>query len=170
AQFLGDRAYRVGEAEKQNLQGEAKQFRAGNVWHRWDYPHPVGSSVFDDQEEVFARYVTDNWRAHRTWGTSANSPWEYPAFWKVRDGTDRGRKDFKVDWENLQMPEFSPDYAQRREWQMSADGERSDWVPTAAAQALLRNNRPLLAYVGGKPGSFTSKDHTFLPGETVEKQ
>jgi beta-galactosidase len=170
AQFLGDRAYRVSEAEKQNLRWEAKQFRAGNVWHRWDYPHPAGSSVFDDQEEVFTRYFTDNWRAHRTWGISANSPWEYAAFWKVRDGADRGRKDFKVDWENLQRPGFSPDYAQRREWQMSAGGARADWVPTAAAQALLRNNRPLLAYVGGKPGSFTSKDHTFRPGELVEKQ
>src|SRR5439155_18833756 len=44
------------------------------------------------------------------------------------------------------------------------------WIPTAAAQALFRNNRPLLAYLGGKAGSFTSKDHNYLPGETVEKQ
>jgi beta-galactosidase/beta-glucuronidase len=170
AQFLGDRAYRVSEAEKQNLRWEAQQFRAGNLWHRWDYPHPVGSSVFDDQEEVFARYITDTWRAHRTWGISANSPWEYAAFWKVRDGADRRRKEFKVDWENLQRPGFSPDYTQRREWQMSTDGGRADWVPTVAAQALIRNNRPLLAYLGGKAGSFTSKDHTFRPGETVAKQ
>ena len=34
---------------------------------------------------------------------------------------------------------------------MSLDLESTDWVPTAAAQALLRNNRPLLAYIGG-PG------------------
>jgi hypothetical protein len=170
AQFLGDRAYRISEAEKNNLRWEAKQFRAGNLWHRWDYPRPVGSSLFDDQQEVFARYIADNWRAHRTWGISANSPWEYAAFWKPRDGAQRGRKDFKVDWTDLQRPGFSPDYTQRREWQMSTDGERADWVPTAAAQALIRNNRPLLAYVGGKPGRFTSKDHTFRPGETLEKQ
>jgi hypothetical protein len=170
AQFLGDRAFRVGEAEKQNLRWEAKQFRAGNLWHRWDYPHPVGSSVFDDQEEVFARYVTDNWQAHRTWGISANSPWEYAAFWKLRDSADRRRKELKVDWEHLQRPRFSPDYVQPRQGWMSVDGEPSDWVPTAAARALVRNNRPLLAYVGGKSDSFTSKDHNFLPGETVEKQ
>ncbi len=36
--------------------------------------------------------------------------------------------------------------------------------------ALVRNNMPLLAYIGGKPAAFTSKDHNFLPGETVEKQ
>jgi hypothetical protein len=170
AQFLGDRAYRISEAEKRNLRWEAKQFRAGNLWHRWDYPRPVGSSDYDDRQEVFARYITDNWRAHRTWGISANSPWEYEAFWKLRDGLDRRRKELRVDWENLQKPGFSPDYVQPRQGWMSVDGERSDWVPTAAAQALLRNNRALLAYVGGKPGNFTSKDHIFLPGETVEKQ
>src|SRR5438067_3113587 len=48
--------------------------------------------------------------------------------------------------------------------------ERSDWLPTAAAKALIRSNGPLLAYIGGKPTRFTSKDHNFLPGETVEKQ
>jgi hypothetical protein len=170
AQFIGDRAYRVGEAEKRNLRWEAKQFRAGSLWHRWDYPHPVGSGEFDDRQEVFARYITDNWRAHRTWGISANSPWEYAAFWRVRPGVDRGRKNFKVDWDHLQKPGFSPDFTQRREWLMCTDGERADWVATAAAQALLRNNRPLLAYLGGRPGRFTSKDHTFRPGETVEKQ
>jgi hypothetical protein len=34
----------------------------------------------------------------------------------------------------------------------------------------LRNNRPLLAYIGGKSGRFTSKDHIFRPGESFEKQ
>jgi len=34
----------------------------------------------------------------------------------------------------------------------------------------LRNNRPLLAYIAGKPAAFTSKDHNFLAGETVDKQ
>jgi hypothetical protein len=170
AQFLGDRAYRISEAEKRNLRWEAKQFRAGNLWHRWDYPRPVGSSEFDDQQEVVAGYLTDNWRAHRTWGISANSPWEYAAFWKLRDGADRGRKEFKVDWEGLQNPGFSPDHSQRSSGWMSVDYQASDWVPTAAGRALLRNNRPLLAYVGGKAGSFTSKDHNFRPGETVEKQ
>ena len=48
--------------------------------------------------------------------------------------------------------------------------ELSDWVPTADGQAILRNNRPLLAYIAGKPAAFTSKDHNFRPGETVEKQ
>ena len=46
AQFLGDRAYQISEEEKANLRWEAKQFRAGRLWHRWDYPHQVGSQRF----------------------------------------------------------------------------------------------------------------------------
>jgi hypothetical protein len=170
AQFLGDRAYRITEKEKRNLRWEAGQFRAGKLWHRWDYPTPVGSSDFDDQQEVFARYLTDAWRGHRTWGISANSPWEYAAFWKLRDGAERRRRELAVDWDNLQRPGFSPDYVAPRQGWMSVDGERSDWVPTAAGRALLRNNRPLLAHVAGPADRFTTKDHNFLPGETVEKQ
>jgi hypothetical protein len=170
AQFLGDRAFRISDREKKNLRWEAGQFQGGKLWHRWDYPYPVGSSAFEERAEVFARYLTDNWRAHRTWGLSANSPWEYAIFWRPRAGADAGRHALKVDWESLQRPGFSADYADRRQGQMSVDFERSSWEPTAAAQALIRNNGPLLAYIAGKPGSFTSKDHDFLPGETVEKQ
>src|SRR5262249_5211934 len=152
------------------LRFEAKQLRAGNLWHRWDYPHHLGSSDFAEREAVFAMYLTDNWRAHRTWGLSANSPWEHHVFWKLRGGLDRKRQEVKADWDNLQRPGFSPDYTERRQGQMATDFERSDWVATAAAEALYRNNRPLLAYLGGKAGRFTSKDHNFLPGETAEKQ
>ena len=121
AQFLGDRAYQVSEAEKRNLRWEAAQFKAGKLWHRWDYPVQVGATAFDDQHLVFARYLTDNWRAHRTWGLSANSPWEYGSYWKKRAGVDRQRKELKVDWEKLQKPGFSPDYLQPRQGWMSVE-------------------------------------------------
>jgi hypothetical protein len=170
AQFLGDRAYRLSEAEKRNLRWEAGQFRKGNLWHRWDYPTAVGSSEFDARQEVFARYLSANWRAHRTWGLSANSPWEYAAFWKPRPGVDRRRRELPVDWENLQKPGFSPDYIAPRQGWMSVDGERGDWVATPAAQALVRNNQPHLAYLAGGPAGFTSQDHNYLAGETVAKQ
>lgn len=170
AQFLGDRAYRITDAEKRNLRWESGQFQAGNLWHRWDYPTSVGSSDFDDRQIVIGRYITNNWRAHRTWGISANSPWEYAAFWKPRPGVDRRRRELKVDWESLQRPGFSPDYVQPRQGWMSIDLEQSDWLPTPASEALVRNNRPLLAYIAGRSKAFTSQDHIFRPGETVEKQ
>jgi len=171
SQFLGDRAFQISEMEKANLRWESKQFRAGNLWYRWDYPYEVGSKVFDDRHAVFAMYLSDNWRAFRTWGMSANSPWEHDHFWKLREGMNRNaRKDLAVDWDNLQRPGFSPDYIAERYERMDLAYERSDWIPTTDGQALIRNNRPLLAYIGGKPARFTSKDHNFCPGDAVEKQ
>jgi hypothetical protein len=170
AQFLGDRAYRISNQEKRNLRWEAGQFRAGGLWNRWDYPHQVGSSDFTERFPVYAMYFADNWPAFRTWGMSANSPWSHGHYWTLRDGVDTGREELKVDWQGLQRPGFSPDYIEDRYERMDLAFDRSDWVPTVAAQALLRNNGPLLAYIAGKPGAFTSKDHDFYPGETVEKQ
>jgi hypothetical protein len=170
SQFFGDRAFEISQAEAANLRWEAKQFRAGKVWHRWDYPHAVGSPVFDEQYPVFAMYLEDNWRAFRAWGVSGISPWEHEHFWKLREGVDKRRRDFKTDWDNLQRPGFSPDYVDRTYERWDLAFERTDWIPTPAARALLRNNLPLLAYIGGKSDHFTSKDHVFFPGDAVENQ
>jgi hypothetical protein len=170
AQFLGDRAYRITEMEKANLRWEASQFRAGNLWHRWDYPYEIGSRVFDDRHEVIARYLTDNFRAFRAWGVSAISPWEHDQFFKPRDGLPRRRKELPVDWDKLQQPGFSPDYIERPYERWDVAYERHDWIPTADGQALVRNNAPLLAYISGPRSHFTSKEHNFRQGETIEKQ
>ncbi len=170
AQSLGDQAFKISEAEKRNLRWEAKQFQAGKPWHRWDYPAPFDSPVLEERYPVFAKYVADNWRAFRTWEMSANDCWEYGIFWTLRKGVDKRRKDLKVDWENLQRPGLSPDYLDRRYERVDLAFERSDWIPTVAGEALVRNNGPLLAYISGKASAFTSKDHNFLPGQTIEKQ
>jgi len=70
----------------------------------------------------------------------------------------------------LQRPGFSADYRDQRYERMDLAYKPSDWTPTAAAEALIRNNSPLLGYIAGKPAAFTSKDHLFRAGETVEKQ
>ena len=170
AQFLGDQAFRIGSAEKENLRWEAAKFRDGKLWNRWDYPHHLGSTDFDEQFTVIAAYVTDNWRAFRTWGVSATNVWEYNMFWKLRGGVARGRKALPVDWESLQRPGFSPDFIDAQYERLDLAFDRADWLPTAAADALLRNNRPLLAYIAGGPDRFTEKGHIFVAGETVEKQ
>ncbi|HLH57071.1 MAG TPA: glycoside hydrolase family 2 TIM barrel-domain containing protein [Verrucomicrobiae bacterium] len=170
AQFLGDRAYAISEAERTNLRWEAARFREGRLWHRWDYPVDVGSTQFGERYPVFAMYLKDNWRAFRTWQVSAISPWEFQHFWKLRDGTDRRRHDFKTDWQNLQRPGFSPDYEDQRYERMDLAYALSDWEPTIAARALVDNNRPLLAWIAGGPAGFTTKDHIFLPGQSVLKQ
>ncbi len=68
----------------------SKTVPPGSSWHRWDYPHPVGSRVFAECDPVLARYYTDNWRAFRTWGVSGISPWEHDHLWKLRDGVTGG--------------------------------------------------------------------------------
>jgi len=170
AQFLGGAAFKISEMEKANLRWEARQLRAGKVWHRWDYPHRLGSRDIAERHPVFAKYITDNWRAFRTWGLSANSPWEHRLLYRLRDGVDTSRKELPVDWDTLQRPGLSADYVEDRYERMDLAFKRSDWLPTPFGRAILRNNGPLLAYIAGRPGRFTGKDHNVLPGRTVAKQ
>ncbi len=170
AQFLGDAAYSISQAEAENIRWEARQVKEGNLWHRWDYPHQVGDRVFDEQHRIIGQYLTSNWRAFRTWGLSANSPWEANFYWRLRPGVQRKRVDLTVDWDALQRPGYSPDYVDERYERMDLAYERTDWEATEDGKAILRNNMPLLAYIAGKPSAFTSKDHLFAPGETIQKQ
>ena len=131
AQFLGDAAYQISDREKANLRWEAQQFRAGRAWYRWDYPYPVGDARLDEMQPVQAAYTTDNWRAFRTWGLSANSPWEHDRFWKLRDGFQHRRQDLPVDWDNLQQPGYSPDFIDQTYARFDLAYQRSDWVAYA---------------------------------------
>ena len=173
SQFLGDRAFQLNEGDKANLRWETKQWRARREWFRWDYP--FGSSTASswghkNKDEVWAMYITDNWRAFRTWGISARNAWGYTVFWEMRQGAERQRRDLNVDWDHLQKPGLSPDYLPITNPTFDTALERSDWIPTKAAEALVRNNMPLLAYIAGKPAHFTTKEHDYLAGQTVQKQ
>lgn len=170
AQFLGDRAFDLAEEERENLRFEAKKWRAGETWHRWDYPNRITGRGYADKEEVWALYIADNWRAFRTWGLSGFNAWGYGNYWARRDGADGTRRDLPVAWEALQRPGFSPDYVDAQYERMDTAYDAEDWEPLAPARALLRNNQPLLAYIAGAPGRFTEKGHNFVPGARVEKQ
>jgi beta-galactosidase len=172
AQFLGDKAYKISDMEKTNLRWEAERFRKGALWGRSDYPYNFDNRALEERNPVFAMHMSENWRAFRTWGMSANSPWHHSPYFKLKPGVAGGRKDFKVDWDKLQRPGHSPDYslerANRRDLDVAFD--RSDWIANEAGEALLGNNMALLAYIGGKPSSFTSKDHNFDAGTSFKKQ
>jgi len=169
SQFFGDQAFKISEPEKKNLRWEAEKFRAGAAWYRWDYPYAVGSDAFDERYPVIAMYITDNWRAFRTWGMSGTNAWQYQDYWKRPEGAAReSRQEGPIDWDSLQRPGPAP--ARGQAAGQSAAASSNDLIPTVAGLALVRNNMPLLAYIGGKAAAFTSKDHNYLPGETVEKQ
>ncbi|MGH9325875.1 MAG: hypothetical protein ACRD2B_04200 [Terriglobia bacterium] len=171
AQFLGPRSYQITEAEKENLRWEAKQFRLGRVWGRNEYPYSLDSQIFVDRYKVIAPYVTDNFRSFRTWGVSGTSPWIYDFYWK-HPTPERGvnNLDLAIDWERLQRPSLQPAYLREDEMRALLAFHPSDYTPTPAATALVRNYMPLLAYIAGNTAAFTTKDHDFYPGETLEKQ
>lgn len=56
AQFVVDSAFHFGDDERANLRWEAAQFRAGKMWHRWDYPNEVGSARFTERYPIIASY------------------------------------------------------------------------------------------------------------------
>ena len=170
AQLLGDAAYRLTDREAANIRWEAQQFAQGRRWHRWDYPTAVGDSRLDALQPVQAAYTERNWRAFRTWGLSANSPWEFARFWTLRPGFQHRRQDLPVDWDHLQRPGYSPDYIDRTYERMDLAYDLSDWVETPTAKALLANNRPLLGYLAGSAERFASRDHIYRPGERIDKQ
>jgi len=165
AQFLGDRAFDLTEKEKDNLRFEAEQFRAGRTWQRYAYPHEFNSSSFDvpNRCDVQAMYIKDNWRAYRTWGLSGPSAWSFDRFFIIPPGFTARDRRTEAGWNDLQKPGYSVDFIPGRP-------RLSDWVPNSAGEAFLRNNQPVLAYIGGKATRFTTKDHNFLAGEAVEKQ
>ncbi len=172
AQFLGDRAYQITDFEKAQLRWEAQKIRKGEGWKRWDPPQSLNSFVFEERYRVIAMYLTDNFRAFRTWGVSATSPWDYGSYWTRSAARERDEDDLKldVDWDKLQRPGPRPVFVREDQALAKLAFDPSQYEPTLAAQSLYRNYMPLLAYIGGKPAAFTSKDHNFLPGSTVEKQ
>jgi hypothetical protein len=46
----------------------------------------LSGSAASSRYPVFEAHLTNNWRAFRTWGVSAISPWEHGHFWRLRDG------------------------------------------------------------------------------------
>ena len=173
AQFLGDRAFELSEVDKKNLRWEANKWKTSKAWLRWTYPYAIvgkSSRGHAHKNEVRSMYITDNWRAFRTYGVSALNEFGYSPFWHLRAGVKRERVDFKVNWDNVQKPGFSPDYVDSPYERMDLGFDKDDWIAGGAAQALYRNNLPLLAYIAGKAEHFTSKDHNFVAGETFQKQ
>jgi hypothetical protein len=113
-----------------------------------------------------------------------NLRWEAEQFRKGRDGWMRwdypqnlGSNVFE-DRMKIMAAQVEQNFRAFRTWGLSAncvpwDIEnywKKDGTPTLVAEALQRCNMPVLAYIAGKPGAFTSKDHHFLNDEWIEKQ
>ncbi|NLW51624.1 MAG: hypothetical protein GXY85_12405 [Candidatus Brocadiaceae bacterium] len=98
------------------------------------------------------------WEAARFRGDGFWQRWNYPY-------------DFNHPYEEREgvySMYFTNNWRAFRTWGLSSN-DPSDFL-NHTPDAILRNNMPLLAYIAGRPGAFTTKDHNFLPGEAFEKQ
>ena len=89
---------------------------------------------------------------------------------RCRHKSEQQIRSLPVAWDRLQRPGYSPDYAGDRFERPDLAYRWEDWEPSEAGQAFLRGLRPVLAFLAGKPGAPTSRDHVFTAGEVVEKQ
>jgi beta-galactosidase len=107
-----------------------------------------------EPEAANLRWEAERFRKGELW-----QRWDYPYQLNfVHPGQDRVLAQY-----------FSECWRAFRTWGLSVNAPEQYEGPLSTA-ALVRNNGPLLAYIGGKPAAFATKDHNFLPGETVQKQ
>jgi beta-galactosidase len=113
-----------------------------------------------------------------------NLRWEADQFRKGRDGWHRWDYPHSLGdnvFENrmkIVAAQVEQNFRAFRMWGLSANGVPWDidayWKkngePTAAAQALMRCNMPVLMYIAGDSQAVTGKDHLFRPDQTVAKQ
>ena len=167
AQFLGDRAFRISEAEKANLRWEAKQFRAGSSG-TVGLPDEVGSTASRTEDGLCP--LSDGQLA----GLFAPG-----ACRQTRPGSTRrsgscatawtGPQEFKVDWDGCNGPVSAPitsiSVTSGWTWPSSArldpDRRRAGPAPQQPATAGLHRRQADRVHQQGPQ---------LPPGETVEKQ
>jgi len=170
----GDAAFDLSDFEKKALRYEAERWRKNQPFRSWSYPdEPAKATTIPNLTGVQGEFIAHTWPYFRTLGLSGFNIWSEWSVCYLRPGVSPQRVDYRVDWDNLQRPGISPDFYDPSPVDAvfySVITELKDWIPNARGEALLRYNRPLLAYIAGKPSRFTAKDHNYLAGETVEKQ
>lgn len=153
---IGEHAYRM----------ESDRYRRGIVSaHRQDQLWTFRKPDFDAEpayQQLQERYLTNTWRAWRTWGLSGGMiPWSNGFLWQQESSA-------------IDQPPFVPGQLGFHRDRISA----SDLHPLSerggsllpAAKALRAVNRKTLAYIAGGPDAFTDKTHHYRVGSTLDKQ
>jgi beta-galactosidase len=179
ASSLGERAYTLVDS------GYLDQIRASYERHKPAF----GGAYLEEyywqnpiiQEFLATVSIPALYRSWRMYGVSLGmEPFGYPLFIlppeKIK--AHLGSVDAAAD-DDVNSPGYKPD----RHWDRAghymnftmpglparpAGTEPADLNP--AGSALRANNSDLLAFIAGRPGDPTSKDHVFASGEPIEKQ
>ena len=113
-----------------------------------------------------ADYFRDNLPAMRAWNIGLLLPWDDYAFYAPNPGTF-GAVENPGRLERLNCPGLVPDFFNWGDYILTA--HKGQFRLSPLGEAIKEWNQPLIAWIGGGK-SFTTKEHVYLPGETVEKQ
>ncbi len=166
AMLFGDDAYDLGEANLAQYEPLARLYeRKGTSFHFSEaFATYWSQHIEKDFLDVKAEYTRFTWPAFRTWQIAAVAPWDWSDMGRPRAGL----VELSHDVTDLQQPGFRPDFVQCSDWFHRPPGDPNDY--TVLGRTLRDRNQDLLAYLGGKPEKFTSRDHIFAAGERARKQ
>ncbi|MBN2712434.1 MAG: beta galactosidase jelly roll domain-containing protein, partial [Planctomycetes bacterium] len=166
APYLGQEAYNLNGMMRDAVRREERLFAEGKEFV-WSNLSAIWRGDDKSYRDVQARFASENWRAHRTWGLSAMLPWDQQGFWvrTKRLSTVNNPDAFK----NLKRPGIVPDKINPGS-QYIYDRTDDGWVATNLGATMKRWNRPVIAYVGGNGKNWNERSHIFTKGEVFEKQ
>ncbi len=161
ASYFGNEAY-LSETTEYRKQIK-DSFIRGQEYKIWQ-GNPV-NQILPSHQALQSLFVRNTWRSWRTYGISGGmNPWMDAHGWQISEkGYEKSKVcDFEpgkkgVYHEKVPLSDIhylTPPY----------------WHELPSAKAFIENNGATLAYLGGKTGRFTEKDHNFYSGETVHKQ
>ncbi len=111
-------------------------------------------------------YFASNLPHMRAWNLGFILPWDDYAFYISKPGP-RSAPENPNRWNNLNKPGIVPDFYNWGDYVLTA--HKDAFALSSLGEALKRWNQPLIAWIGGEK-IFTTKEHNYTPGSTIEKQ
>ncbi|MBP5671841.1 MAG: hypothetical protein J6X49_05590 [Victivallales bacterium] len=164
---IGEEAY--SQAAKYGhdvIEHEQKLWETGKPFAWSSLNSPIRKYPFYHQ--IMAKYATDNWRSHRTFGVPAMLPWDQGEFWQSPENAPRPviLNDLSV----LKQPGIFPDRLTAIPGQfIYGKTDPAAWRPTPLGEAFLRWNKETCAYIAGPADNFTDKTHAYKQSENIRK-
>ena len=159
ATYLGSDAYTLQRPVYRDA--IAKLYLSDDLYRRGLSDVLCAEPAFQKLQTLF---VKQTWRAWRTWGiTGGMIPWSWASGWERQ-------------WSKGQTVTFAPFNPGRRGTYLSETTSNAyyNFLPQGVTEypsgkTLKQNNGPTLAWIAGKPESFTEQSHHFAVGQQVNK-
>jgi beta-galactosidase len=169
--YLGPEAYSL---ETDRYRGMiTKSFRGGQNYSGW--PQEPLLVYAPAHQKLQTLFVLNTYRSWRMWGISGGmTPWDVGWGW---DEYDNKRRSYNAPFPPLsqQPPTFKP--GERGTFPQTGFDENliKPYQPEGmqifpSGEAMMAADGPTLAYIAGSAEAFTAKDHSFLAGQTIQKQ